>query len=141
MAECEPTVFILDDDKSIQDSMSALLLAMGQFVEIYSTVDDFFENYDPLRSGCLILDIRLPGDGLNVLKRLPNTNSALPVIVVTGHGDREIRNTASGLGAFAFFDKPCDSSKLCNCIQDAINPNIRGNNDDWKYTFDTLTDS
>ena len=124
MTESKPTVFVLDDDTSVQDSMAVLLQTMNLPAEFYSTVDDFFDHFEPSRSGCLILDIWLPGGGFNVLKRLSESKSNLKVIVITGHGDGETQKTALSLGADAFFEKPCDSEKLCECIESLMRPDL-----------------
>jgi len=122
MTESKPTVFVLDDDQAVQDSLVALFIGMDLPAEFYLTVEDFFENYDPSRPGCLLLDVWLPGGGLNVLKKLTESQSILKVIVVTGHGDSETKKTALELGAHAFFEKPCDSNELCKCIRQAMEP-------------------
>jgi FixJ family two-component response regulator len=115
-----PTVFVLDDDLAIQDSLGQLLRVMNLPGEFFSTVSDFLDVYDPSRLGCLLLDLRLPGDGFSLLKELKARNSRLPVIVVTGHGDDEIRDEATKLGAAAFFEKPYDVRELCNCIRQTM---------------------
>jgi len=120
ITERKPTVFVLDDDQAILDSLAALFLGMDLPAKFYRTVEDFFEDHTPLQPGCLLLDIRLPGGGLNVLRKLQQSNSPLRVIVVTGHGDHETQKTALGLGAYAFFKKPCNGDELCNCIRESL---------------------
>ena len=120
MAAHDPTVFVLDDDLAIQDSLGQLLQVMDLPGEFFSTVSEFLDAYDPLRPGCLLLDLRLPGDGFSLLKELSDRDSKLPIIVITGHGDDETRDRATKLGAVAFFEKPFDVTRLCESIRQAI---------------------
>jgi two-component system response regulator FixJ len=86
------------------------------------TVSEFVDVYDPSRSGCLLLDIRLPGGGLELLETLVASENSLPVIVITGYSDIETKGRALRLGAVAFFEKPFDVPQLCECIRDEIEP-------------------
>ena len=88
--------------------------------ELFSTVREFLDVYDPSRQGCLLLDIWMPGGGFSLLKELADTDSRLPIIVMTGHGDNESRDKAMKLGAIAFFEKPFDVAELCESIRQAL---------------------
>ena len=123
MTANKPTVFVLDDDPAIQDSLSALLQVMHLPAEFFSTVREFLDVYDPSRPGCLLLDLRLPGNGIELLKRMKNSKSSLPIIVITGHGDGETKAKAIELGAVELFEKPVDVQRLCECIRKAIERN------------------
>ncbi len=125
MTADKPTVFVLEDDPANQDSLSQLLQLMKLPAEFFSTVSGFLDVHDPSRPGCLLLDIRMPGNGFSLMKELSARNSRLPVIVVTGHGDNETREKAIELGAVAFFEKPYDSRQLCECIQQVIEPTFK----------------
>ena len=122
MTANKPTVFVLDDDPAIQDSLSALLQVMNLPAEFFSTVSEFLDVYDPARPGCLLLDLRLPGNGIELLKRMENSKSSLPIIVITGHGDSETKAKAIQLGAVELFEKPVDVQRLCECIRKVIEP-------------------
>ena len=122
MTASKPTVFVLDDDPAIQDSLSALLQVMHLPAEFFSTVREFLDVYDPARPGCLLLDLRLPGNGIELLKRMKNSKSSLPIIVITGHGDHETKEMAIQLGAVELFEKPVDVQRLCECIRKVIEP-------------------
>ncbi len=122
MTAAKPTVFVLDDDPAIQDSLSQLLQVMNLPAEFFSTVREFLDVYDPSRPGCLLLDLRLPGDGFELLKKLADSESRLPIMVITGHGDSETREKAIKLGAVAFFEKPFDAQELCEFIRKVIEP-------------------
>ena len=120
MERAEITVFVLDDDSAVQDSLAALMQVIELPVECYATVDDFLKAFDPNRKGCLLLDIRLPGDGFSLLRQLSAQNCKLPVIVITGHGDEETREKAVKLGAAAFFEKPFNPQQLCNRVEEVV---------------------
>jgi two-component system response regulator FixJ len=123
MTAAEPTVFVLDDDPAIRDSLSFLLQVMKLPAKCFSAVSEFLDVYDPSRTGCLLLDIRMPGnDGFSLLKELADSENRLPVIVVTGHGDCEAREKAMKLGAIEFYEKPYDTQQLCQSIREALEP-------------------
>jgi len=119
--ETEPTVFVVDDDPAIQDSLAVLLQTLRLPAEFYSSVSEFLDVYDPSRPGCLLLDIRMQGSGFSLLKELSDRESHLPVIVITGHGQDETRDKAIKLGAVAYFEKPFDVPALCDRIRQMIN--------------------
>ena len=125
MTANKPTVFVLDDDPAIQDSLSALLQVMHLPAEFFSTVREFLDVYDPSRPGCLLLDLRLPGNGIELLKRMKNSKSSLPIIVITGHGDGETKAKAIELGAVELFEKPVNVQRLCECIRKVIEPQTK----------------
>ena len=121
MTADKPTVFVLDDDPAIRDSLSALLKVMKFPAEFFATASEFLDVYDPSRPGCMLLDIRMPeNDGLSLLKKLADSESRLPVIVITGHGDCETRERATELGAIDFFEKPFDAEQLCQRIREVL---------------------
>lgn len=121
MTSRKPTVFVLDDDPAIQDSILALLHAMKLPGEVFSTVREFLDVYNPSQPGCLLLDIRMPGDdGFSLLKNLVDADNRMPVIVITGHGDSETREKATELGAIEFLEKPVDAEQLCQRIREAL---------------------
>jgi two-component system response regulator FixJ len=121
MTADKPTVFVLDDDPAIRDSLSTLFKVMKFPAEFFATVSEFLDVYDPSRPGCMLLDIRMPeNDGLSLLKKLADSENTLPVIVVTGHGDCETRARATELGAIEFFEKPVDAEQLCQSIREAL---------------------
>ena len=120
MTPVEPTVFVLDDDPAILDSLSHLLQVMNLPAEFFSAISDFLDVYDPARSGCLLLDLRMPDGGFSLLEELSARDSCLRVIVITGHSDVQSREKAIELGAVGFFEKPFDVPQLCESIRQAI---------------------
>src|ERR1700710_3197699 len=84
----QETVFVVDDDEAVRDSLRWLLEANGYRVQCFSSAEQFLEAYQPSQLGCLILDVRMSGlSGLGLQERLVADDSSLPIIFVTGHGD------------------------------------------------------
>ena len=126
MTKLEQTVFIVDDDDQVRDSLSVLLGSVGLPAETFSTAQDFFDAYDPERSGCLVLDIRMPGmSGLELQERLNERRAILPVIVITGHGDVSLAVKAMKGGAVDFLQKPFDEQDLLDRVQQALADDAR----------------
>lgn len=121
MTDTQATVFILDDDPAIQDSLSMMLNSMNFATECYSSACEYLDSFDASRKGCLIIDIRLPGmSGLECLEKLREIGSHIPVIVVTGHGDQAVKEKAVEFGAIAFLSKPASGSELCGLIKQVL---------------------
>ncbi len=117
----EPTVFIVDDDRNILRAMQLLLKSVGLRCEVFASGGTFLEAYDAERSGCLVLDIRMPGlSGLELQERLVGAGSTLPVIFITGHGDVPMAVEAMQKGAFDFVQKPFSEDDLLGRIQAAL---------------------
>ncbi|MCG8584432.1 MAG: response regulator [Pirellulales bacterium] len=116
-----PTVFLVDDDESVRQSMTWLLESSNYTVETFSSAADFLSQADPDRPGCLLLDIRMPGvNGLELQNELTQQNLDLPVIFITGHGDVSMCVQAFERGAFGFLEKPLNHEKLLDHIERAI---------------------
>ncbi|HET9680276.1 MAG TPA: response regulator, partial [Gammaproteobacteria bacterium] len=115
------TVFIVDDDESVRESLS-LLLNLKQFkVRAFSSAQDFLTTYQPTWPGCLLLDIRMPGmSGLEMQAELVKRAIALPVIMLTAHGDVATTRTALKTGAFDFLEKPVDDDLLLDVVSNAL---------------------
>ena len=88
MREDEGTIFIVDDDEAVRDSLGLLMRSLGYRARCYPSGEAFLEAWDPKAFGCLVLDIRMPGmDGMALQKALDERGSELPIIFITGHGD------------------------------------------------------
>jgi RNA polymerase sigma factor (sigma-70 family) len=117
----EQTVFVVDDDAAVRDSLSWLIKSVGLRVETYGSAQEFLEAYDPKRSGCVVLDVRMPGmSGLELQEKLKVDKVALPVIIITGHGDVPMAVRAVKAGAFDFIEKPFHDQTLLDRIQQAL---------------------
>ena len=108
-----PTVFIVDDDEAIRDSLEMLLRTRGIPVRTFASAGAFLEGYDDSLRGCLLLDLKLPGmDGQALLRHLQECGCALPVVMMTAHGDIPIAVEAMRQGARDFLEKPLDPQLL-----------------------------
>ena len=117
----DKTIFVVDDDKAVRDSLSWLISSVGLHVETFASAQDFLDVYDPTRPGCLLVDVRMPGmSGLELQKRLAENPHCLPVIVVTGHGDVQMAVRAMKDGAFDFIEKPYNDQILLDLVQKAV---------------------
>jgi RNA polymerase sigma factor (sigma-70 family) len=117
----EPTVFVVDDDRSIRQAMQLLLQSVGLHAETFASGDEFLGQFDAARPGCLVLDIRMPGlGGLELQERLMAAGSSLPIIFITGHGDVPMAVEAMQKGAFDFVQKPFRDQELLERISEAL---------------------
>lgn len=115
------TIYIVDDDQAIRHAMSLLMQSVGLKCEIFPSADDFLEGHTNDRSGCLVLDIRMPGmGGLELQQQLREEDCSLPIIFITGHGDIPMAVEAMQQGAFDFIQKPFRDQELLDRIQDAL---------------------
>jgi len=115
------TVFIVDDDPAIRIAMQALLESVDLQHEIFASADEFLENEDQHTSGCLVLDIRMPGlGGLELQDELISRGSTLPIIFITGHGDVPMAVDAMQKGAVDFIQKPFRDQELLDRIREAL---------------------
>jgi len=115
------TVFIVDDDAAVRDALAMMLVASGLEVETFASAESFLERKRPQRTGCLVLDVRMPGmSGLELQQRLAEQRSRLPLIFLTGHGDVPMAVLAVKRGAFDFMQKPIDDRELLSTVQAAL---------------------
>ena len=114
-------VVIIDDDASLRRSLSNLLGSVGFHVETFMSAEAFLQSPHRERTGCLVLDLRMPGmSGLDLLKHLAATGSLVPTIVLTAHGNDEARRECLEAGAFAFLEKPFRSATLLDAVRRAL---------------------
>ena len=117
----EINVYVIDDDEAMRDSLHFLLGAAGFCVHVFESAEAFLEAAPSAEAGCVVTDIRMPGiDGLALLKRLKNDRIALPVVIMTGHGDVPLAVDAMKLGAADFVEKPFDDERLIGAIRAAL---------------------
>lgn len=115
------TVFIVDDDAAVRDSLFTLLDAHGFRVEAFDSVVAFGNAHPAKRGACLILDHHMPVvTGLEFLASSEGRGLCMPVILVTAHNDKEIRAQAKDAGVFAFLAKPVDGNELMTAVADAV---------------------
>jgi RNA polymerase sigma factor (sigma-70 family) len=121
----KPTVFIVDDDPAINQTIKELVELVGLRAAIYTSARDFLEEFQRTGPGCLVLDVRMPGmSGLELQRKLAPSADRLPVIVITGHADVPMAVDAMKLGALDFLEKPFRSQELCESIQRAVHADV-----------------
>ena len=107
------TVYVVDDDEAVRDSIRWLLEASDYKVELYESGESFIANYDPETVAVLLLDVRMNGmSGLEVQELLRAKNADIPIIFITGHGDVPMAVNALKKGAVDFIEKPFDLESL-----------------------------
>jgi two-component system, LuxR family, response regulator FixJ len=120
------SIYVVDDDDAVRDSLAVLLEPEGFTVRQFSSVDSFLEvlEEDPPGDGgraCLLLDLHMPGKGgQELLDILGRRESRLPVVVMTGNTDEKTRAQALLKGAVAFLEKPVDADRLIDTLRDAL---------------------
>ena len=116
-----PTVFIIDDDTAVRDSLTLLLEQEAIHVQSFTSAEAFLSAYKPDFTGCILLDIRMPGkDGLTLQEELNQRKSQLPIIFLTGYGSIPLSVKAMKAGAIDFLTKPVTRIKLLTSIQSAF---------------------
>jgi FixJ family two-component response regulator len=121
-----PTVFIVDDDAGVRDSLAMLLELKGFRTRTFAAAEAFLAEYRPEWPGCLVLDLRMPGmSGLELQADLARRGSALPVIIITAHGDVATTRSALKGGAVDFIEKPIDDEALVAAIAAALDRDAR----------------
>jgi two-component system response regulator FixJ len=121
-----PTVFIVDDDSSVRDSLAMLVRSIALETETFGSGVEFLRTYDPDRCGCLLLDLRMPGmSGLDLQSRLVNMGSSLPIVFLTAHGDVATAVQAMKVGAVDFIQKPYRDQELLDKVQHAVDKHGR----------------
>jgi two-component system response regulator FixJ len=114
-------VHLVDDDDAIRRSVGFMLKTSGFHVRTYDSGVELLKSVPDLETGCILLDIRMPGmDGLEVQAALRDKGIALPVIIMTGHGDVTLAVQAMKAGAVDFIEKPFEKAVLLSAIEHGI---------------------
>jgi two-component system, LuxR family, response regulator FixJ len=117
----KPSVFVVDDDVDVRESLCALLESAGFGVAQFDSANAFLASYKNEAGCCLVTDIRMPGmDGLALQSELARRDAKLPVIIMTGHGDVPLAVRAMKAGAIDFLEKPFDDERLMASVQRAL---------------------
>jgi FixJ family two-component response regulator len=117
------TVFIVDDDEAVRDALAMMLRAAGSSVETFASEQEFVEERADAQSGCIVLDVRMPGmSGIELQDWLVQHRCALPILFLTGHGDVPMAVRAVKRGAFDFLEKPIDDRQLLAAVDSAMAP-------------------
>ncbi len=114
-------IYIVDDDASLRRSLKNLLTSVGFRVETFESAEAFVESVRRDSIGCVVLDLRMGGmSGLDLLRHLAATGSRIPVIMLTAHGDDEMRRRSLQAGAVAFLEKPVQGAALLDAVRTAL---------------------
>jgi two-component system, LuxR family, response regulator FixJ len=126
MQQQATTVFVVDDDEGVRNSLRFLLKSVGLASRTLSSASEFLDSYKPSQPGCLVLDVRMPGmSGLELQQQLNLRGATIPVIFITGHGDVPMAVEAMQHGAFDFLQKPFRDQELIDRIQRALERDAR----------------
>ncbi|MEZ7846923.1 MAG: FixJ family two-component response regulator [Litorivivens sp.] len=112
------TVYVVDDDEGVRDSLQWLLEGKDYRVRCYDSAENFLSRYDPREVACLIVDIRMGGmTGLELQDRLVERKSPLPIVFITGHGDVPMAVDTMKKGAMDFIQKPFQEAALVGLVE------------------------
>lgn len=122
-ADKKPTasVYVVDDDRRLCDSIAMLLSTLGVTVTAFATAEEAVDAIDQRSPACVILDVRLPGmSGLELMQRLKGAPCQPVVVMITGHGDVPMAVSAMRAGAFHFIEKPFDPETFLATVEEAL---------------------
>jgi len=112
------TVYVVDDDEAVRDSLQWLLEGKGFRVRCFDSAESFLSRYDAREVACLIVDIRMGGmTGLELQNRLIEAKSPLPIVFITGHGDVPMAVDTMKKGAMDFIQKPFNEDQLVGLVE------------------------
>ena len=121
MVRAEATVFIVDDEEMVRDTLARLLEGAGWCCRAYASGDEFFKEYGGHSPACLLLDMNLPGhNGFEVQRAMAQAGHAMPVIFLTAYADIDMGVQAMKAGAFDFLTKPWNRERLLDTVRQAI---------------------
>ncbi len=112
------TVYVVDDDEAVRDSLQWLLEGKGYLVRCFDSAESFFSRYDLHKVACLIVDVRMGGmTGLELQSRLLENRSPLPIVFITGHGDVPMAVDSMKNGAMDFIQKPFKEDQIVDLVE------------------------
>ncbi len=117
----DPTIYVIDDDDAVRQSLEFLLSTAGIKARGFDSAKAFIDALPQINSGCVVTDVRMPDiTGIELLKHVRQHKPALPVIVITGHGDIALAVEAMKIGAVDFLEKPFDDDVLIASVKSAL---------------------
>jgi len=146
MSLIEPTVQIVDDDRSFLVATSRLLRASGFVVKTFSSAGDFLAQHDTDAPGCVLADLQMPGmNGLELQSALAQSPNPLPILFLTGHGDIPSSVRAMRGGAVDFLEKRAPKEKLIDAVKRALARDVqergeRARREELRSRFDALSE-
>ncbi len=121
MTDAIPTVFVVDDDISVRESLELLIRCAGWQAETFASAQEFLARPRAVAPSCLVLDVSMPGlNGLDLQQRVAVERADMPIIFITGHGDVPMSVQAMKAGAAEFLTKPFGDNVLLTAIRNAI---------------------
>lgn len=141
----EPTVYIVDDDEAVRDSLAFLVSSVNLPVKAFASADEFLYALEPAPAGCALIDVRMPGtSGLQLQEALRDRAAKLVVIIVTGHADVPMAIRAMKAGAMDFIEKPFNDQHVLELVSKAMETSARAlrnaaESDEIRRRYDTLT--
>jgi FixJ family two-component response regulator len=116
-----PTVFIVDDDRGVRNSIRELLISVGLAAEAFDSARSFLDAFDAARPGCLVLDVRMAHmGGLALEAKLADMGAEIPIVFISGHGDISMAVNAIKRGAVDFVPKPYQEQHLLDAVNEAL---------------------
>lgn len=144
-ASTVPTVYVVDDDASIRESLSSLIRSAGMAVEVFESPLEFLARARLSDVACIVLDVRMQElDGLALQEKLVERGGKIPIIFITGHGDVPLAVRAMKAGAIDFLNKPFNDTDLLQAISLALSRVSASSHErtelaELRARFDTLT--
>jgi FixJ family two-component response regulator len=121
LPEADPIVLVVDDDLSVREALGSLIRSAGLIVESFASAQEFLARAQVDAPSCLVLDVQLPGlNGLDLQRRMAESELEIPIVFITGHGDIPMSVRAMKAGAVEFLTKPLADHDLLQAIQQAI---------------------
>jgi len=121
MGDSEPTIFVVDDDAAVRDSLALLIGQEGLAVKSFASAEAFLSAGHPELRGCAVIDLRMPGmDGVRLQEEISRRGMTLPVIFLSGHGDIPTTVRCIKAGAIDFLTKPITRESLMSSIRSAL---------------------
>ena len=145
MSCVEQTVFIVDDESVLRESLRFLLESIRLRIETFDSAEAFLSSYTPDRAGCLVLDVRMPGiSGPELMDQLNSIGATIPIIFLSAHGDVPLTVRAMKGGAFDFLQKPYNNQEFLDRVRQALaldlsNRSQRKRLDDYSTKLAALT--
>ena len=145
MTEPDATIFVVDDDPSVLKALARLLRSAGWAVQAHASPEEFLDQHDATRPGCLLLDLAMPGfDGLELQRRLSAAGSTRPIVFLTGQADVPQSVRALRAGALNLLTKPVSDDTLLRAVAEAVEKDVAQRRGDaelapWRKRLGTLT--
>jgi two-component system response regulator DctR len=142
----DPTVFIVDDDEAVLDSIAELVMSVGLQAATFHSAQEFRDSFRPERPGCLVLDVRMAHkSGLLLQEELNAIGARIPIVFISGHGDIAVAIKAIKAGAIDFVQKPYHEQQLLDSINEALRRDaetrqVAGSGDVFAERLAALTD-